>query len=82
MTGALPRVVTPTFEIRCGRTWLTYPDFHPGGAPERAHEAGHYPGLVHGVAVFRDTSFDSDRGQWLERVECLKTARPLTLILC
>jgi len=59
VTGAGPRVVAPTFETRCGRTWLTYPDFYPG------------PGLVHGVAVFRDTSFDSDRRQWLERAKAV-----------
>jgi len=78
VTGALPRVVAPTFETRCGRTWLTYPEFYPGGDLPGGDTAGappdlvHTPDLVHrdlvlGVAVFRDTSFDSDRRQWLQR---------------
>jgi len=81
VTGAGPRVVAPTFETRYGHTWLTYPDFLPGadlpggscgwsaaGNPDGT-EAPDVPGLVLGVAVFRDTSFDSDRRQWLRRAK-------------
>jgi YfiH family protein len=75
-------VVVPVFETRCGRTWLNYPDFNPvvnlpggprgpdtaAGNPDGPDAAG-VPGLVIGVAVFRDTSFDSDRRQWLRRAK-------------
>ncbi|MGD8628285.1 MAG: polyphenol oxidase family protein, partial [bacterium] len=78
MTGTGPKVVAPTFERRYRHTWLTYPDFLPlrdadGRPPEQDRPVGQdtldSPVVVHGVAVFRDTSFDSDREKWLVRAK-------------
>jgi len=68
VTGTFPMVVEPVFESRCGRTWLTYPEFCR--RPDQAGDgtAG-IPDLVHGVVVFKDTSFDTDRRRWLERAK-------------